>query len=26
VLTEAQIKDLLDPVKLANLDTSKYPK
>ena len=26
VLTEAQIKDLLDPVKLANLDRSKYPK
>jgi aspartate ammonia-lyase len=26
ILTEAQIKDLLDPVKLANLDTSKYPK
>lgn len=26
VLTEAQIKDLLDPVKLANLDKSKYPK
>jgi aspartate ammonia-lyase len=25
VLTEAQIKDLLDPVKLANLDKSKYP-
>ena len=25
VLTEAQIKDLLDPVKLSNLDTSKYP-
>jgi aspartate ammonia-lyase len=24
VLTEAQIKDLLDPVKLANLDASKY--
>jgi aspartate ammonia-lyase len=24
VLTEAQIKDLLDPVKLTNLDTSKY--
>ena len=26
VLTEEQIKDLLDPVKLANLDRSKYPK
>jgi aspartate ammonia-lyase len=26
VLTEAQIKDLLDPVKLANLDKSKYSK
>ena len=26
ILTEAQIKDLLDPVKLANLDKSKYPK
>ena len=25
ILTEAQIKDLLDPVKLSNLDTSKYP-
>jgi aspartate ammonia-lyase len=25
-LTEDQIKDLLDPVKLANLDKSKYPK
>ena len=25
VLTEEQIKDLLDPVKLANLDKSKYP-
>ncbi len=25
VLTEAQIKELLDPVKLANLDKSKYP-
>jgi aspartate ammonia-lyase len=25
-LTEAQIKDLLDPVKIANLDKSKYPK
>jgi aspartate ammonia-lyase len=25
VLTEAQIKDLLDPVKLTNLDKSKYP-
>jgi aspartate ammonia-lyase len=24
VLTEAQIKDLLDPTKLANLDRSKY--
>lgn len=24
VLTEAQIQDLLDPVKLANLDKSKY--
>lgn len=24
VLTEAQIKELLDPVKLSNLDTSKY--
>jgi aspartate ammonia-lyase len=26
VLTEAQIKDLLDPVKLTNLDESQYPK
>ena len=26
VLTEDQIKDLLDPVKLANLDKSKYPR
>jgi aspartate ammonia-lyase len=26
VLSEAQIKELLDPVKLANLDKSKYPK
>ena len=26
VLTEAQISDLLDPVKLTNLDKSKYPK
>jgi aspartate ammonia-lyase len=26
VLTEAQIKDLLDPVKLTNLDESKYRK
>jgi aspartate ammonia-lyase len=26
VLTEAQIKDLLDPVKLTGLDRSKYPK
>ena len=26
VLTEAQIKDLLDPVKLSNLDPSQYPK
>jgi aspartate ammonia-lyase len=26
VLSEAQIKDLLDPVKLANLDRSKYPR
>jgi aspartate ammonia-lyase len=26
VLTEDQIKDLLDPVKLANLDKSKYQK
>ena len=25
ILTEAQIKDLLDPVKLTNLDKSKYP-
>jgi len=25
ILTEAQIKELLDPVKLANLDKSKYP-
>jgi aspartate ammonia-lyase len=25
VLTEAQIKDLLDPVKLTNLDRSLYP-
>ena len=24
ILTEAQIKDLLDPVKLTNLDKSKY--
>jgi aspartate ammonia-lyase len=26
VLNEAQIKELLDPVKLANLDKSKYPR
>ena len=26
VLTEEQIKELLDPVKLANLDRSKYRK
>ena len=26
ILTEAQIKDLLDPVKLTGLDRSKYPK
>jgi len=26
ILTEAQIKDLLDPVKLSGLDKSKYPK
>lgn len=26
VLTEEQIKDLLDPVKLSNLDKSKYPR
>jgi aspartate ammonia-lyase len=26
ILTEAQIKDLLDPVKLTNLDRIKYPK
>jgi len=26
ILTEEQIKDLLDPVKLANLDKSKYPR
>ena len=26
VLTEAQIKDLLDPVKLTNLDRSQYHK
>ena len=26
LLTEQQIKDLLDPVKLTNLDKSKYPK
>jgi aspartate ammonia-lyase len=26
VLTEQQIKELLDPVKLTGLDTSKYPK
>ncbi|WP_116811188.1 aspartate ammonia-lyase [Steroidobacter cummioxidans] len=26
VLTEEQIKELLDPVKLANLDKSKYPR
>lgn len=26
VLSEEQIKDLLDPVKLANLDKSKYPR
>jgi aspartate ammonia-lyase len=26
VLTEEQIKDLLDPVKLTNLDKSKYGK
>jgi aspartate ammonia-lyase len=25
ILSEAQIKDLLDPIKLANLDPSKYP-
>jgi len=25
VLTEAQIKDLLDPVKLTGLDKAKYP-
>jgi aspartate ammonia-lyase len=25
VLTEAQIEDLLDPVKLTNLDRSLYP-
>jgi aspartate ammonia-lyase len=26
ILTEEQIKELLDPVKLTGLDTSKYPK
>jgi aspartate ammonia-lyase len=26
ILTEAQIKDLLDPAKLTGLDKSKYPK
>jgi aspartate ammonia-lyase len=26
ILTEAQIEDLLDPIKLTNLDVSKYPK
>ena len=26
ILTEAQIKELLDPVKLTGLDTSKYPR
>ena len=26
ILTEAQIKDLLGPVKLSGLDKSKYPK
>jgi aspartate ammonia-lyase len=26
ILTEAQIKDLLDPVKLTNLDATQYPK
>ena len=26
ILTEAQIKELLDPVKLSGLDKSKYPK
>jgi hypothetical protein len=26
ILTEAQIKDLLDPVKLSGLDKSKYQK
>ncbi len=26
ILTEAQIKDLLDPAKLTNLDKTKYPK
>ena len=26
ILTEEQIKDLLDPVKLTNLDKSKYAK
>jgi hypothetical protein len=25
-LTEAQIKDLLDPTKLTNLDKRKYPR
>jgi len=26
ILTEAQIKDLLDPIKLTNLDPTIYPK
>jgi len=26
ILSEAQIKELLDPVKLSGLDKSKYPK
>jgi aspartate ammonia-lyase len=26
VLTEAQIAELLDPIKLTNLDPAKYPK
>jgi aspartate ammonia-lyase len=26
ILTDAQIKDLLDPAKLTNLDKSQYPK
>jgi aspartate ammonia-lyase len=26
LLTEAQIKDLLDPIKLTNLDPNKYKK